>query len=153
MAECFCGCGRRVRFRGRTANVYGYNAKMFAEHIQGVLEAGWSEDELEDNLVTTTFGLEALLHSLEMFRDGYRDVVHGDKSLSQMSYPLWVSSRKDAQRITMAANALIQADPERRRRAALGRWGIENQLTEEEAVERLAAMNSDEMAEIIRRYG
>ena len=88
-----------------------------------------------------------------MFQDGYRDVVHGDKNLSEMPYNIWVSTRKEAYRLTKAADARIKADPERRRKAALGHWAIDNQLTEDEAVKRLAAMNSDEMEQIIRRYG
>ncbi len=39
MTRYFCGCHRRVfRESRRIANVYGYNARMFAEIIRELLE-------------------------------------------------------------------------------------------------------------------
>ena len=38
MARCFCGCGRRLRFRGRIANVYGGNAQTLGEQVAALLD-------------------------------------------------------------------------------------------------------------------
>jgi hypothetical protein len=83
MARCFCGCGRRLRFKGRIANVYGGNAQTLGEQVGALLDEEFATPAVLGEL--SEVDLRSVHADLEGFRDGYREVVHGDKRLAEMA--------------------------------------------------------------------
>jgi hypothetical protein len=149
MARCFCGCGRRVLIKGRVANVYGDNANTFAEMVRELLDDPEDAAKLVDR---TPDELGLLLDSLEAFRTGYRAVMHGDMRLREMDYDAWVLCRDEAFGITLLIDERVKADPRRRRLRALGQWAIDEDLTEDQALQQTLQMDPADFERIISRY-
>jgi hypothetical protein len=147
---CFCGCGRRILLKGRIANVYGENATNFA----GLINALFDEDAAS---LIEGLDRDELLHledRLKWFGDGYRDVVHGDRRLSEMEpfYDDWVATRDRALAILNLTEERIAADPGTRRMTAMGDWIRDQSLTPEEAAPVALRMDPDEFERILRDY-
>src|SRR5437660_3757433 len=116
MSRCFCGCRRRViRKSRRVANVYGYNANMFAEIVRYLLDQ--PDGDSAKYAERSPHELSHLLDALETFRAGYRDVVHGDTRLSEMDpyYYDWVRTRDEGFAIKMLIDDRAANDPRQRR--------------------------------------
>jgi hypothetical protein len=99
--------------------------------------------------------VRSLLAALEDSRDGYRDVVHRDKRLSQMDRGVWVARRDRAVSILAVAEERAIQDPEARRAMALGDWLQEEGLPEsdpERVLKRMTELGEDEMERILQGY-
>jgi hypothetical protein len=122
MAHCFCGCGRRLLIRGHLANAYGEDAGSFAAMVRELLNREMAADLFD----RTPHELRALVGALERFRADYRDVVHGDRKLSEIDRADWVLCREEAASIRLLVD---------QRRRALGQWAINRGLSAEEAAD------------------
>ena len=85
MAECFCGCGRKIRFRGRVPNEYGKTAKLFNEK----LAADRSLDRDDPDVQT-------LLTAGERWFDRYAAAVHGEIRMNSLDRDEWLRWRNAA---------------------------------------------------------
>jgi hypothetical protein len=155
MARCFCGCGRRLRFKGRIANVYGGNAQTLGEQIDALLDEELSSHPARGEL--SEEDLRSVQADLEGFRDGYREVVHGEKRLSEMEplYDLWIATRNRAISMLAVAEQHAVRDPEARRHMALGDWLKDEGFPEDDpepVLRRMAEIGEDEMERILRGY-
>jgi hypothetical protein len=155
MARCFCGCGRRLRFKGRIANVYGGNAQTLGEQIDALLDEEFSSHPGRAEL--SEEDLRSVQADLEGFRDGYREVVHGEKRLSEMEplYDLWIATRNQAISMLAVAEQHAVRDPEARRHMALGDWLKDEGFPEddpERVLRRMAEIGEDEIERILRGY-
>ena len=114
MATCFCGCERRVRFRGRTANLYGGNALRLLIGVQDALDTF----DLRDEPDWLTFVDEG-----NGWRALWARVVHGEVSVIAVDYDAWCAWRDRAAEVCKKTFAIYKQ---------FGEAGLKSGMTPEE---------------------
>lgn len=114
MATCFCGCSRKVRVRGRIANVHGGNTKRLVDELDAMLQA---------ELFTDTSGevrLRALVSEGATQAAAYQAAVHGDRPLESIDHDAWVRWRDQATALLADPQSVVSSHDERTRIASVG---------------------------------
>jgi hypothetical protein len=96
MARCFCGCGQRVSFGGRQANLYGGNALRLLVAVDDAI-LGLAKDD---------WRRVAFLDEGQSWMASWASVVHGERSVRSIDYAGWTDWRKRAVRLSRDASAL-----------------------------------------------
>jgi hypothetical protein len=139
----------------RVANIYGYNANMFAENMRALLDSEADGDfEFLGTLGIASEELGGLVADLDNFRTGYRACVHGKKRLSEMEtdYDSWVRARNAAYEITLGLGEWLREDPRRWREVAVGTRIEDQGLTLEQAIEEALRMGLSEFERTLQGY-
>jgi hypothetical protein len=125
---------------------------MFAGDIGYLLEH--PEGDSAKYSERTPDELSSLLGALERARTRYRDVVHGDKRISEMRpyYDEWVAARDEAFAIRTLIDERAARDPRQRRGRAVSKWIADTGLPQEQALEKSHQMDPVEWESLMSRY-
>lgn len=137
-------------------NVYGGNANVLVMKMQALLEMNKealaeytdvNDEEFQNVQKRNEARMREIIERLEWFRTAYMHGVHRTKRTPgyprvRIEYGDWCYWRDQA----LAFIAAGQQHP----LARLGQWGIDHDLTDEQAAERLLAMDPAELARIMR---
>lgn len=82
MADCFCGCGRKVKFGKRVANKAGQQTEQGLAVLEGELAPRFQEARERDEPSAIVEYIDGHIASVGDFREQFRAMVHGEAPVS-----------------------------------------------------------------------